>query len=197
MRLRTLVSLLALISLSLGLAACSDDPEPPAAGESRASAEPPEGDAAPEGIEGVIAVRVPSREHSTELQDYDSYPPLGGDHFPQWYNCAFYDQRIADEPAVHSMEHGAVWIAFQPDLDAEQRSVIQAAAESNDHVLASAYPDLRAPVVMTAWGRQLDLDSVDDPRFQQFIDTYVDAVAPEAAAPCSGALTPPPAASEG
>jgi hypothetical protein len=191
MRLRVVLSVVAVLAL-LGLAACGDDPEPTMSSASKASPEPPEGDPAPEGIDGVIAVRVPSREHSTELQDYDSYPPLGGDHFPQWYTCAFYDQRIADEPAVHSMEHGAVWIAFNPDLDDEQKTVLQSAAESSDHVLVSAYPDLRAPIVMTAWGRQLDLDSVDDPRFEEFISTYVEAVAPEADAPCSSGLTPPP-----
>jgi hypothetical protein len=51
--------------------------------------------------------------------DYDQdlgIPPAGGPHNPSWQNCGFYDELVRDENAVHSLEHGAVWITYQPDL---------------------------------------------------------------------------------
>jgi Protein of unknown function (DUF3105) len=189
MRLRLLA--LVLGALALFAVGCTDDapaPEP----QGKASADPPQGEPAPEGIDGVIAVKVPSRNHVKGTVEYDTYPPVGGDHNPVWHSCGFWVDPIADENAVHSMEHGAVWIAFRPDLPADEVDVIEAAADSNDHVLAAPYPGLRAPIVMTAWGRQLDLDSATDPRFAEFVTAYVGSVAPEQGASCSGGVTGTP-----
>lgn len=185
---RSLRLVACLVVLGLATVACSES-EPPEA-QGKASAEPPEGEPAPEGIDGVVAVRVGSANHVEGTVDYDTYPPVGGDHFPRWHDCGFWTEPVPDELAVHALEHGAVWIAYQPDLSEEEQGVLEAAAEGNDHVLVTPYPELRAPLVLTAWGRQLDLDSVDDDRFVAFINTYVDTVAPEAGAPCSGGVSP-------
>jgi hypothetical protein len=180
--------------LAVSLAACGDPAnEPPVAvtEPSRASAEPPDGEPAPEGIAGVIAVTGLSNEHSEDAIDYPNYPPLGGDHYPAWVNCGFYDHAIPDEPAVHSLEHGAVWIAYSPDIADEQRQAIRDRVLTDGHLLASEYPGLRSPIVLTAWGRQLDLDTIDDPRVQQFLDAYLRAGdAPEPGTTCAGGIDP-------
>ena len=92
-------------------------------------------------------MRVASRDHVQGTVDYDTYPPAGGDHYQVWQNCGFYDTPVVDELAVHSLEHGAVWIAYQDDLPAEQVAVIEELADDDTHILASPYPDLRAPVL--------------------------------------------------
>jgi hypothetical protein len=46
--------------------------------------------------------------------DYPQSPPVGGPHNPIWQNCGFYSKPVRDEYAVHSMEHGAVWITYSP-----------------------------------------------------------------------------------
>jgi hypothetical protein len=45
-------------------------------------------------------------------------PPVGGIHSGIWQNCGIYDEPVLAKNAVHSMEHGAVWITYRPDLPA-------------------------------------------------------------------------------
>jgi hypothetical protein len=180
---------LILAVVALFAVACADEaetPPPTTAPASRASAEPPEGPAAAEGVEGVVAVGGLSNGHTEDPVEYPNYPPVGGDHFPVWQNCGVYTDPIPDELAVHSLEHGAVWITYQPDLDPAAIEQLEAKT-SDSHVLVSPYPGLRAPVVVTAWGRQMDLTDPADPRLQQFLDTYLRAGdAPEPGARCDG-----------
>jgi hypothetical protein len=57
--------------------------------------------------------------------------------------------------------------------------------------MATPRDGLPSPVVVSAWGRQLTLDSVDDPRLAQFVDTYRPSPdAPEPAAVCQGVGEP-------
>jgi hypothetical protein len=172
-------------------AGCSDEQAVTPEVESQASPEPPSGVPAPEGIDGVTAVDVASRDHVRGTVEYPTYPPLGGDHFPTWHDCGFYDLQILDEAAVHSLEHGAVWVAYREDAPAEELDFLRGLADESTHVLVSAYPGLRSFYVVTAWGRQLDLDSIDDPRLGAFLGEYLGGgVAPEPGSSCGGGLSP-------
>ena len=145
---------------------------------------------APEGIPGVVAWGGLSRNHSTANLVYPMSPPVGGDHAPIWQTCGFYDQPIANANAVHSLEHGAVWIAYRPDLTSAEIATIRSLTVS--FVLASPYPGLQSKVVVSAWERQLVLDSVTDPRLAQFISTYVQGPqTPELGAACDGGTGTP------
>jgi hypothetical protein len=131
---------------------------------------------------------VPSRTHVETPVDYPQTPPVGGDHHPVWQNCGFYDQPILNETAVHSMEHGAVWITFRPDLPGDQVDQIRALAQQ-DFVLASRWPDgdLPAPIVVSAWGAQLWLEALPDAAADEFVATHRQGPgAPEAGEPCTG-----------
>ena len=146
---------------------------------------------ADEGIAGVQAVRVFYERpvHSQDRVDYGLRPPAGGVHAPVWWSCGFYDAAIQDENAVHSLEHGAVWVSFAPDLPPDQVEIIHDLARANDKVLAAPYEQLPAgdAVVATAWARQLHLESATDPRLAEFVAQYQDGdQAPEAGAGCSG-----------
>ena len=58
---------------------------------------------------------------------------------------------MRNETAVHTLEHGAVWITYQPDLPQEQKDTIRELVEAQTCVLASPYEGLDAPVVASAW----------------------------------------------
>jgi len=119
-------------------------------------------------------------------------PPVGGDHDPTPQNCGFYDQPVRDENAVHSLEHGAVWLTYRTDLDARDVARIKEIAQGTPYVLASPYEDLAAPVVATAWGVQLELQDTSDERLDAFLARYVQGEqTPEPGAPCSGGVGTP------
>jgi hypothetical protein len=143
--------------------------------------------------EGVKVYDVgPPNQHTEEEVDYERSPPVGGEHNPVWQNAGFYEQPVRDENAVHTLEHGAVWIAYSPDLPADQQDRIRQIVESQSCVLASPYSGLDSPVVASAWGRQLGLESADRPELERFVRAYrLGPQAPEPGAPCTGGVGRP------
>jgi hypothetical protein len=168
-----------LVALS-SLAACGggDDGDEPTG-----PAERPAG----EGIDGVVAVRVDSNEHTEARVDYPRTPPAGGDHNPVPAPCGFYVQPIADEHVVHTMEHGAVWLAYATTLSEADVTVLRELVDDHEETIATPYTGLEVgtAVVASAWGRQLSLDAVGDPRLEEFIEQYRNFdTAPEASVRC-------------
>lgn len=136
---------------------------------------------------GVETFEDVPRGHTEGQISYEQTPPVGGLHWDVWQNCGFYSEPVRSENAVHSLEHGAVWITYRPDLSQEQVDRIQELASDNSYVLASPYPDLPSPVVASAWGKQLQLDSADDPRLKQFVGAFEQGPqTPEPGAVCTG-----------
>ena len=103
--------------------------------------------------------------------DYDRRPPTNGDHDPLWQNCGYYPKPIEDRHAVHSLDHGVVWITYSPDLPADQIAELRSYAGER-YVIVSPYPGQDAPVIVTSWRVQLKLDGAEDPRLRQFVDQF-------------------------
>jgi Protein of unknown function (DUF3105) len=166
-----------LFAAALVVTACGDDG---GSGDGTVTSGP-----APEGVEGVVAYDIIDNSHAEGPVDYPMHPPVAGPHNPVAVPCEFFDQEVPDENALHSLEHGAVWIAYDPELPQAEKAAIQQRVDSTDHLLASPYPGLDSPLVLSAWNRQLALDSIDDPRFDEFIETYRSGpTAPEQGIPC-------------
>lgn len=143
---------------------------------------------ADEGIDGVQSYRIESNDHTDGEVDYDVVPPPGGPHNEVWANCGFYDEPVPDEHVVHDLEHGAVWLAYAPDLPETGVEALHDLARANEKVIATPHAELPegAAVVATAWARQLVLETVDDPRLEQFLGRYQDGPqSPEAGVTCS------------
>ena len=112
--------------------------------------------------------------HAKGRLTYTETPPVGGVHNPFWQNCGIYDTQIAPENAVHSLEHGAVWITYQPNLAADQVQKLQGFVKDQTYMLVSPYQygALEKPLYLVAWNHSLALDSADDPRIPVFIKKY-------------------------
>ena len=137
-------------------------------------------------VAGVQTFTLPAG-HTTAPVTYPQTPPAGGTHNPVWQNCGAYSQPIQNENAVHSLEHGAAWITYRPDLPADQIQQLRDLVKNRSYTLLSPYPGLPAPVFASAWGAQLQVDNASDPRLAQFLTTYVlGKQAPEPGASCSG-----------
>lgn len=144
------------------------------------------------GIAGVKTYSGLSRNHVQGTVKYAQNPPTGGDHNPVWLNCGIYDKPVKNENAVHDLEHGAVWITYQPTLAADQLAALKTQARGKTYIDLSPYPGLPSPVVISAWGKQLKLDTASDPRLAKFISAYRQGPqTPEPGAPCTGGTGTP------
>lgn len=144
-------------------------------------------------IEGVTQVAAaPGANHDDQLQiPFGGLPPMGGAHASQWQNCGVYAEPVLPQYAIHSMEHGAVWITYHPDLPQEQVIALQDQVRGQTKLLLSPYPDQSSPIVLTVWDRQLVLEDVDDGRIPTFISRYRGRTGPEANATCASGIGTP------
>ncbi len=155
-------------------------------------------DAAIEGVQ-VASSEDLSRDHVAGAVDYESVPPNGGEHNAVPQPCAVYDEPIPAEHAVHSLEHGAVWITYNDDVADDQVQELADKVEGDPYGLMSPVPEQESPIVLTAWGRTLALDSADDSRIDDFVEAYASGPqTPERGAACignttTGSLAPAPA----
>lgn len=165
--------------LVLSVAACGSDD----------SSAPGTSGPASEGVDGVVTYAIEDNDHVEGPVEYDQSPPVAGPHDAVWANCGFYDGEVPNENAVHALEHGAVWITYD-DVDEDTLEALAEMADANARLLVSEYPDQGAPLVLTAWNRQLSVEDLDDDRVEAFIDTYSgeDSVAPEPGASCEGGV---------
>ena len=152
--------------------------------------EPRRGQRTYSGLGAVTTYDRLSVSHTSGSVDYPTTPPVGGPHDPVWLECGAYDQPVRDENAVHDLEHGAVWIAYAPDLaPADVRTLEKQLPQ--DGIMAP-YVGLPAPVVVSVWGRQLRLTGADDARLGLFIATFGHGeTAPEPDASCAGGTRDP------
>ena len=143
--------------------------------------------------------------HVTGPVTYSVTPPVGGDHNPTPLTCGVYVKPVPNEYAVHDLEHGAIWITYQPSLPQSEvdqlksfvgrQSVLtpSTGGPGSRYMTLTPFPGLPTPVVMSSWGFQLRLSSPTDPRMQQFVDKFraSQQYTPEYGGECtSGAGTP-------
>ncbi|MEV7226728.1 MULTISPECIES: DUF3105 domain-containing protein [Polymorphospora] len=114
---------------------------------------------------------VAGSQHTPDPVQYTITPPVAGPHNAAWQNCSgdVYDAPIANEHAVHSLEHGAIWITYRPDLPQDQVARLAERVQGTDKTLMSPYEGLDSAISLQAWGYQLKVDDADDSRIDDFI----------------------------
>lgn len=147
------------------------------------------------GIEGIQVFDTEAdwmaSDHANGPLQYEVLPPVGGQHSGRWQNCSgvVYDAQIANEHAVHSLEHGAVWITYEPSLPQDQVDQLADMVEGADFTFMSPFPGLDAPISLQTWGYQLKADSASDDRIRDFIRTLRNNAGPEAGSGTCGGPT--------
>jgi hypothetical protein len=123
-------------------------------------------------IKGVTFHPEANRAHIQGVIHYNTTPPVGGAHSQYWADCTgtVYPNAIANENAVHMLEHGAVWITYNKDkLSPAQVKSLASYVRGVDRMAMSPYPNLKSPISLQAWGYQLFVNSPSDPRIARFI----------------------------
>jgi hypothetical protein len=125
-------------------------------------------------IQGVVVKDYKQGQHvqPTQRVAYDQSPPFGGPHDGFWAACngIVYPNAVRNENMVHALEHGTVWIAYNPDkIKGPDLDTLKLKVTGKQNMMLSPYPGLDKPVSLQSWGHQLKLDSVTDPRIDEFI----------------------------
>jgi hypothetical protein len=146
---------------------------------------------------GIQVFAENDHTHVTGPVTYDRVPPAGGPHNPTQLNCGVYTQPVPNEYAVHSLEHGAVWITYQPNLPPDQlaslqRLVVSSYVGTQRYLILSPFAGIKSPIVASAWGAQLNVNSPSDSGLVAFIQHYAGgAQGGEPGGACTGGVGGP------
>lgn len=111
-----------------------------------------------------------------------SFPPTGGDHFGVWAAWGTYDAPVPWGFLIHSMEHGAVVLAYRCDEGCpEVVSELTAIADGIDdplcrdedvrrRILIVPMPDLDVAVAALAWEHGYLATCLDPASLRAFVD---------------------------
>ncbi|WP_035854573.1 DUF3105 domain-containing protein [Kitasatospora azatica] len=126
-------------------------------------------------IPGVKTWDKLSRTHVQTPVSYPMTPPVGGDHNPVWLTCMgnVYDKPVQNENAVHSLEHGAVWVTYNDKASQDDIKTLSDKVKATPYTMMSPYPTETGTITLSAWGTQLVVDSAKDPRVEEFLTKYV------------------------
>ncbi|MEU8826014.1 DUF3105 domain-containing protein [Streptomyces sp. NPDC048636] len=140
-------------------------------------------------FKGMTTWKGLTQTHVRGKVKYAMSPPVGGNHNQVWQNCSgdVYDKPLENEYAVHSLEHGAVWVTYTDKVPAKDLATLKARVEKTPYSLMSPYPEQKSPIVLNAWGSQLKIDKASDPRVAAFFKKFVQGdQTPEPGAACTG-----------
>ncbi|WP_149182032.1 DUF3105 domain-containing protein [Streptomyces sp. TRM49041] len=132
------------------------------------------------------------RNHVKTAVSYPMKPPVGGDHHQVWMDCdgTVYKEPIPEVNAVHSLEHGAVWVTYNDKAPADAVKTLEEKVAKTPYTMISPVKDQAGAIMLSAWGKQVTIDSADDPRVNQFFAKYVQGPqTPEPGAACTGGQT--------
>ncbi|MFI8432554.1 DUF3105 domain-containing protein [Streptomyces sp. NPDC079020] len=135
-----------------------------------------------------------TRNHVAGDVAYPMKPPVGGDHNQAWMNCDgdVYEKALADVNAVHSLEHGSVWVTYNDKAPEADVKKLAERVGATPYSLMSPYEGQAGAIMLSAWGKQVTVDGADDRRVDQFFAKYVQGPqTPEPGAPCTGGLAAP------
>ena len=118
---------------------------------------------------------IEGREHISRrpVVAYNTNPPTSGNHLAEAESWGVNDQEIEDKAAVHSLEHGGIWISYK-DVDEETvKALNELGRENPQSVVVSPRAANDTPIAVVSWGRMMKLDKLDKALIQKYIETYI------------------------
>ena len=109
--------------------------------------------------------------------DYATTPPYGGPHWTHPLRCGIYEQEQRFESMVHTMEHGAIVLYYQPlvvaaDTVGEMRVAAAELLREGARLILTPSTRIGVPVAMASWGRLMLMDDFEADTLRAFIDAF-------------------------
>ncbi len=129
-------------------------------------------------------VKVESRSHvpdGTRIT-YNSNPPAAGEHYATTAHAGIYDKAPEDGNLVHSLEHGAVILWYNPKLLSKEKieTLKNIFNQTVGKGIMASRESMDVPVAVSSWGRVLKLKTIDMKQIKAFFETNMNR-APEQA----------------
>lgn len=116
--------------------------------------------------------------------EYNSDPPTSGPHLDTPAPCGIYRRPVPDVSVLHSMEHGAVVIHYDPSIEPARQAQLEDIARSiNGELIVAPRLDMEDELVLTAWTKRLALDRIEENVIRAFAAQFANR-SPEGAASC-------------
>ena len=145
----------------------------------------------PVGTCGSVVCQHPNEGAKHEMPcaplSFDQNPPTSGTHYAVWADFKVYPQQISRGFWVHSMEHGAVVLAYNCDLYdgdcAELETTLadfksawpqdeKCSETTKNRLLVTPDPLLEVPFAAVAWDWSLTASCFDADEVSDFIDAH-------------------------
>lgn len=115
---------------------------------------------------------------------YNSDPPTSGPHSATPAPCGIYRSPVPDVSSLHSMEHGAIVVQYDPGLSQTEIEELEEIGRSiGGEIIVAPRPGNPAAVALTAWTKLLLLNQVDSDVISGFEREFGNR-SPEPAAQC-------------
>jgi hypothetical protein len=119
--------------------------------------------------QGNAHIDSPEADHAI----YNTDPPTSGPHTTYLAPWGVRRVPVPDEVQVHNLEDGGVVVQFGDGLSYDETRSLAFVTADFEKVIFAPRPSLdRGEIVLTAWGRILRLDEVDESRIRDFIEAY-------------------------
>lgn len=104
--------------------------------------------------------------------DYQTNPPTSGSHLAEAEKWGIFSNEIDDMAAVHSMEHGGIWISYK-DISQEEIVILEEVGKQNSQsTVVSPRSGNDSKIVIASWGKMVKLETAEKALIQKYIDTY-------------------------
>ena len=121
---------------------------------------------------------------------YNSNPPTSGWHYEKWADKGVYKNQLPDDQLIHNLEHGYIWISYNPDANPEIIKQLEDFYGLGNKIIVEPRKENDKLIALAAWNwlDTFDLvsgDSLSDDelkRIGDFIDQYINQ-GPEPNAP--------------
>lgn len=127
-------------------------------------------------VEGTVEFDIVSRTHiaqGTTGSGYNSNPPTSGPHWNGPAKNGVYESPLADEQAIHNLEHGYVWISYKSDVGDDVKNKLKDIVKEDEWKVILTPRDANdSKIALAAWGRVLKMDEPDYDKVKDFIKTY-------------------------
>lgn len=105
---------------------------------------------------------------------YNSNPPTSGPHYVVPATWGIYQNELPDEQLIHNLEHGGIWISYNPTIDAKIKAKIETLAKQNSKkMIVTPRAKNDALIVLASWRRSLTLASFDEDTIRAFIRSNI------------------------